>query len=269
MDVAPGLNKMVDSIVVDDPNGIYAAVASVLMGMGRQAGSGPEAAGVKSRPEALVRRFDLRDKAQELLPGRRYGPTLGGLERIYSAMAVYTEPRAAIVKYFLAIGSVQGHLPVPTEIVMTNFRLMRGAGMTHVGAIIKLMNMHPWTVRVPELAPYYSKFASDLEEFAKIPLHVREYHRLLAPQGQYLFLSSELAPLVAVAGHYVKEVETSFSGYVYRAQEHASLIARVGMYEPTTSSYVGSSLLAQRLNIQDMTLPGVRAAKTQTISSVQ
>ncbi|KAI8442622.1 hypothetical protein BY996DRAFT_6426744 [Phakopsora pachyrhizi] len=33
--------------------------------------------------------------------------------------------------------------------------LMRGAGTTHVEAIMGLMRMHPWTVQVPDLTLYY------------------------------------------------------------------------------------------------------------------
>jgi hypothetical protein len=174
-----------------------------------------------------------------------------------------------IVQLMLAVRDTTGHPPRNIEILMTNFRLMRGAGMTHVGAILKLMNMHAWTVRVPELGPYYSKFATELGEFDKVPKAVREYHRLLVPQSDYKFLTVDYRPLVAVAGHYVKDVEKMFANYVYGANDFAALITKVQMYEPTRAKFVGVGLLAQRLGVQDMELPEIEEkAKKEKIEVV-
>lgn len=249
------LKPLDTSFAVDSTIGVYAGVASIVMSIGKQGGSGPEAAAVKSRPKALVNRFGIPEDQQLLLPGQPCGPTLMGLDRVYTAFSTYTEPRAILVRFLLGVEQSAGHLPVNYEIVMTNFRLMRGAGMTHVEAINKLMHMHPWTLRVPELAPYYARYANELEEFNKIPKPVRMYHRLLVPQSEFLFLTPDYKPLIAVAGSYVKEVENSFSGYVYGESEYATLIHTVKSYQPGTAAYIGSGTLAQRLGVQDMTLP--------------
>jgi hypothetical protein len=257
------------AIVITDSDGLYAALASVLMAVGKQPGSGPEAAGVKSRPKALIDRFLIAQGNDGLLPGKEFGPSTEKLELIYSALSTYTEFRMFIVQLMLAIRDSTGHPPRNIEILMTNFRLMRGAGMTHVGAILKLMNMHPWTVRVPELGPYYSKFATESGEFETVPKGVREYHRLLVPQSDYKFLTVDYKPLIAVAGHYVKEVERMFGNYVYGAADFAALISKVQMYEPTTARFIGVGVLAQRLGIQDMELPTqkaeISAPKTEVI----
>jgi hypothetical protein len=231
------------------------------MATGKQGGTGPEASAVKARPAALISRFGILDNQQAVLPGKSAGPTLKGLDRIYTAFSTYTEPRAVIVKYFLAVGKQQGHLPLHLEILMTNFRLMRGAGMTHVNAITKLMNMHPWTVRVPELTPYYTKFAEESAKFNLIPEEVRAYHRLLVPQGEFLFLTPEYRPLIAVAGAYIEDVERTFANYVYGKGDFAALIQQVKAYQPGTAAYIGPGALAIKLGIQDMTLP-TKAAPT-------
>jgi hypothetical protein len=151
--------------------------------------------------------------------------------------------------------------------MMTNFRLMRGAGMTHVNAIIKFMNMHPWAVRVPELRPYFEQFAREYETFTQIPEDIRSYHRLLVPQSDFMFLTSEYRPLVAVAGAYIEEVERTFAGYIYGKGDYSVLIQKVQAYQPGTSTYVGIGTLASKLGIQDMTLPQqadiTRTATTQ------
>jgi hypothetical protein len=242
-------------------------MASLLMAIGKQGGSGPEAAAVNARPAALISRFGLKDNQQALLPGRPAGPTAGGLDRIYTAYSTYTEPRAVLVRYFLAISAQQGHLPVHLEIMMTNFRLMRGAGMTHVGAITKFMNMHPWAVRVPELRPYFEQFATEYESFLQIPEDIRPYHRLLVPQSDFMFLTSEYRPLIAVAGAFIEEVEQTFAGYVYGKGDYSVLIHKVQAYQPGTSAYVGAGTLASKLGIQDMTLP--KLTETTGTASVQ
>lgn len=252
---------MGEAVAVDSVLGVYAGVASILMSVGRQSNPGPEAASVKSRPAALIGRFQIPEDQQDVLPGRSCGPDQTGLERMYASFSTYSEPRACLIKYFLSVGISQSHLPLPFEIVMTNFRLMRGAGMTHVEAINKLMNMHPWTVRVPALAPYYAKYASELIEFSKIPRDMRFYHRLLVPQSEFMFLTPEYKPLIAVAGSFVKDVESTFKGYVYGEKEFESLITDVRSYAPGTATYVGGGDLARQLGIQDMELPMLHVTK--------
>jgi hypothetical protein len=245
------------ALTVTTVEGVYASVASLLMAIGKQGGSGPEAAAVKARPAALISRFGIPEDQQNILPGHTYGPTLEGLDRVYTAFSTYTEPRAMIVRYFLAVSHQQGHLPLKLEILMTNFRMMRGAGMTHVDAMVKFMNMHPWTVRVPELLPYYEKLSKEMEQFVKIPADVRSYHRLLVPQGDFLFLTPEYRPLIAVAGSFVEQVEKTFANYVYGKGDYATLIQKVQSYQPGTAVYIGSGTLAAKLGLQDMTLPQI------------
>jgi len=247
------------AIEVTSVEGVYAGLASLLIAMGKQGGIGPEAAAVKARPAALVSRFGIPVNQQLILPGQLHGPTIEALDRIFTAFSTYTEPRACIIKYFLAVSIQQGHLPLQLEILMTNFRMMKGSGMTHVDAITKLMNMHPWTVRVPELRPYYERFSNELAEFSKVPLSVRKYHRLLVPQSEFLFLTPEYRPLIAVAGSFVEQVEKTFSGYVYGKDEFSLLISKVQAYQPGTATYIGTGTLAAKLGIQDMTLPSTSA----------
>jgi len=253
-----------EALSVDSDDGVYAAISCLLTAICKQGGTGPEAAAVKARPQALIGRFEILEDQQLLLPGKSLGPSAAGLDRIYMSFSTFTEARSIIVKYFLAISNSQRHLPRNYEILMTNFRLLRNTGMTHVDAINKLLNMHPWTVRVPQLRPYYEKYAAELTAFQVVPVEVREFHRLLVPQGSFKFLTSEYRPLIAVAGSYVEEVESTFKGYVYNKEEYASLIRAVRAYQPGTAAYIGPSLLAEKLGIQDMTLPSTLTAAAPT-----
>jgi len=234
---------------------IFIALASLLFCIGRQATENAKASVLDNRPDALIRRFGLGEEDQVLLPGRSAGPSREALELIYNAFANYTEVRAAITVFFIALRKQGAHLPIPLEIMMTNFNLMRGSGMTHVEAIIKLIRMHPWVLRVPKLEPFFYKFAEELEKFEKLDVDIRPYHRLLVPQAEYLFLSSELRPVIAVAGAFIEDVEKTFGGYVYNRTVYQDLIDEVKAMAPGYTPSSGLTKLATLLQVADEPLP--------------
>lgn len=235
--------------------GVYIALSSLLFSLGKQATESSKASVLDNRPDALIRRFDLSEEDQILLPGRESGPSRKTMETIYNAFANYTEIRAAITLFFLALRRQRQHLPLHLEVMMTNFQLMRGAGMTHVDAVLKLVRMHPWVLRVPKLEPFFEKFIVDLEKFNAIEADIRPYHRLLVPQIEYLFLSSELQPIIAVAGAFIEEVEASFSGYVYNKAKYQNLINEVKSYVPNYNPSAGLTRMADLLGVRDEPLP--------------
>lgn len=247
---------------------IYAAVASILFAMGRQASEKQSAAALDKRPDALIRRFTVSEEDRILLPGQTAGPSRESLEYIYNAFSVYTELRAEVVRFLIGAQRGSHHYPRTWEVVMTNFHLMRGSGMTHVDAILKLAQMHPWTLKIPELEPYWDRFKKDLQAFHEVEEDVRPYHRLLVPQTSFLFLSPGLTPLIAVAGHLIKEVETTFANYVYRASEHADLIDLIDRYKPGYVPTHQTNTLAMMLGVADEPLPKLREAAEPTAGGV-
>lgn len=240
---------------VSDKRAVWLALSSLLYCVGKQASESAKASVLDNRPDALIRRFQLPEADQVLLPGKTAGPRREVLESIYNSFSTYTELRALVVSPFLGLRKAGAHLPLHLEIMMTNFNLLRGAGMTHMEAVIKMVRMHPWVMRVPELEPYFHHFAQELEKWEELDLHVREYHRLLVPQSDYMFLSSEYRPLVAVAGSFIEEVEKTFAGYVYNRQAYQDLIDRVHSYAPGYKSTGGLSHLASLLGVADEPLP--------------
>lgn len=244
-----------EAMGVTSPMAIQIALASLLFGLGKQASESARAATMDKRPDALIRRFEVKEEDQLLLPGREVGPSRESLEMIYNAFSNITEVRAAVVKFFIGLKRQAQHLPLSLEVLMTNFQLMRGAGMTHVDAIIKLARMHPWTLRVPKLEPYYRKFTEDLTKFEQVPADVRPYHRLLVPQSDYLFISTELRPLIAVAGSFIEEVEKTFGGYVYNKSQYQDLIEDIKSRAPGYTPSTGMSRLAALLQVPDEPLP--------------
>jgi len=253
-----------DAASVTSTDGLYAAVASILMAFGKQAGVGPDAAIIKARPAALINRFSIPEADQGCLPGKEYGPGQADLGRIFDLMSTYSEIRMLVTQYFLGVASNVGHSSRVMEIMMTNFRLLRGTQLTHMGAIIKFMNMHPWSIRVPELSPYYQSFATELALFAKLPAAARDYHRMLAPQADYMFVSANYRPLIAVAGDFVKDVEAKFDGYIYNAINYVGLIAKVRTYEPAQAQFIGTNDLAVKLGLPDVTLPPTKTPSATT-----
>jgi len=234
---------------------VYIALSSILFCIGRQASESARASVIDNRPDALIRRFQIPEEEQVILPGRSSGPSREMLEGVYNAFSNYTEVRQAIVLFFLALKREGHHLPLHMEIMMTNFQLMRGSGMTHVEAVTRLARSHPWTLKVPELQPYYYKFTEDLAQFEEIEEDIRPYHRLLVPQSQYLFLSSELRPLVAVAGSFHEDIEKTFSGYVYNKANYLGLIDKVKSYAPNYKPTSSLAKLAFLLGVEEVDLP--------------
>lgn len=247
------------AMAVTKQEAVYIALSSILFCLGKQASESAKASVVDNRPDALIRRFGIKEEDQILLPGKEAGPTRGFLETVYNAFANYTEIRTAITTFFIAIRREGHHLPINLEIMMTNFQLMRGAGMTHVDAVVRLAKAHPWTLRVPELTPFYARFLHDLEKFHEIEEDIRPYHRLLVPQSQYLFISSELRPLIAVAGSFIEDVEKTFSGYVYNKANYQKLINKVHGFAPNYRPTTGLSALATLLGVKDEPLPTISA----------
>lgn len=234
---------------------VYSGMAILLFCMGRQATESSKASVMDNRPDALIRRFDITEANRVLLPGQTAGPAREALEQVYNAFANYAEVRAKVTSYFIGLQRAGKHLPLNLEVMMTNFQLMRGAGMTHVEAIIKLAQMHPWTLRVPQLRTYFEKFLSDLERFEAIDKDVRPYHRLLVAQSEYLFLSSELRPLIAVAGSFIEEVEKTFGGYVYNKAAYQTLVDEVHSRAPNYQPTSGLTKLAALLGVKEEPLP--------------
>jgi hypothetical protein len=253
---------------VTSDKAVYLALSSLVYSIGKQASEASKASAMDNRPDALIRRFGIEEGNQVLLPGKDAGPTREVLEQVYNSFANYSEIRTSTMVVFLSWRNAGAHLPINTEIIMTNFNLLRGAGMTHVESVMKLVQMHPWTLRVPELEPYYHHFLQELQAWEKIPADVRPYHRLLVPQAEYMFLSSEYRPLVAVAGSFISEVEKTFNGYVYNRAAYEDLIKKVHSYVPGYQPTQRLSQLAKLLNIPDEPLPPRAQAATTSTAAV-
>jgi hypothetical protein len=240
---------------------VYIALSSILFCLGKQASESAKASVIDNRPDALLRRFKIPESDQVILPGREAGPSRELLEAVYNAFSNYTEVRGVITTFFLAIKREAHHLPLHLEIMMNNFQLMRGAGMTHVEAVMRLAQSHPWTLKVPELQSYYHKFMVDLEKYGEVEEDVRPYHRLLVPQSQFLFLSSELRPLIAVAGSFHEDIEKTFSGYVYNKANYIGLIEKVKSYAPNYRPTSSLTRLASLLGVTEVDLPERKEGK--------
>jgi hypothetical protein len=241
-----------EALSVTGEASVYVTVASLVFCLGRKPS---EIAGAADNcPDAWIKKFDIPEADQILLPGKSAGPTREVMENIYKSFSVYTEIRAIITRFLLAVRREKFELPL-REVFMTNFAQMRGADMKHVEQVLELMRLHPWTMRVPELRPYYKKFAEDLDAFKKFEKEVREYHRLLVPPSQYLFLSSELRPLIAVAADFIAEGQPTFGGYGYNKSNYANLISKVRARAPAYQSTAGVSNLAALLGVKEEPLP--------------
>lgn len=246
---------------------VHVALSAILHAVGKQASETARESVLDRRPDALIRRFDVAETDQLLFPGRSAGPTREVLEQVYQAFANYSEVRTALMGFFLGLQRAGSHLPLPLEILMTNFQLLRGAGMTHVGVMVKLAHMHPWTLHVPQLEPYWAKFHHDLQIFEKFPQDIRHYHRLLVAQKDYLFISADLRPLSAVANAIVKEVEKTFGAYEANEAAYQELIDEVKSRAPNYIPGASTNHLAALLGVPDVALPSKSSHPAITASA--
>lgn len=240
------------AVMAATPTAAYSAVALLVFAIGRQAReSAPTAAAIK-RPAALISKFTIPESEQVVLPDREHGPSIKFLEHAFNSFAVYSGIRCQITLSLLGIEAASIHYPPHVDAMMVQFQLMRYAGLTHVGAIKKLVEAHPWTVRVPELEPYYKVYCRDLLVYSGLSSSEQKYHRLLSSQPDFLFLTSDLRPLIAVAGDYLKDVERDFSGYVYGAGAYQTLIDKVRSYQAGYKSTAKLANMAAILGLDDI-----------------
>jgi hypothetical protein len=127
--------KAGEALSVTGEASVYVTVASLVFCLGRK--SSETAGAADNCPDAWIKKFDIPEADQILLPGKSAGPTREVMETIYKAFSVYTEIRALIVRFLLEVRREKFQLPL-REVFMTNFAQMKGAGMKHVEQVLEL-----------------------------------------------------------------------------------------------------------------------------------
>jgi hypothetical protein len=236
-------------LTITNPTALNAAAAVAWNSFAKSAGESSRTSFEQARPKAMKGKYKLTDDECRLFPGEALGPEIENLEQVSLGFSMYPKLRYLIASFFISLRSTGVFLPPNVDPFMLIFDLLQNVGMTHVGAIIKFVEMHPWSLKVPELASDFTYFASDLSKMALIPSQVRPYHRLLVPQTDYLFVTSRLRPLVAVAGSFVEEVDSTFKNYVYNAAMYTDLISRVRRRAPMNFTIPDVSSLEALFNV--------------------
>jgi len=253
-----------ESMAVSNPLSLYAAAAVAFMTYAKPAGEGSQNALEVARPNSLIGRYKLDDSEIALFPGGDHGPDLEALDQVNAGFGLYPQFRYLLTSFFISLDRGRMFAPPHVDPFRVMFSMLKNVGMTHLGAITSLVSARPWTAKVPELIPYYQVFARDLLAFNGVPKDLRPYHRLLVDQSQFLFLTSELRPLIAVAGHYYEEVEKTFKDYVYNKQRYEDLIAKVIARDPDVPINTGVADLVTLLGIQDVDPKPTEAKEPET-----
>jgi hypothetical protein len=237
-------------LAITNPVAICASAAVSWMTYAKAAGESSRTAMEQARPKMMKGKYKLRDDDTLLFPGETLGPALESLEQVNLGFSLFPNIRHMMTAFFISLKTSSVFLPPNADPFMMIFDLLKNVGMTHVGAVIKFVEMCPWALKVPELAADFSVFASDLTKMALIPQDIRPYHRLLVPQTDYLFITSTLRPLVAVAGNFVKEVDRTFRDYVYNETTYLDLIERVRQRAPLNSTIPDVASLEEIFGVQ-------------------
>lgn len=241
-----------ECMAVSNPQALYSAAAVAFMTYAKPAGEGTQNAYEVARPNSLIGKYKLDDTEISLFPGGTHGPDLEALDQVNAGFGLYPQFRYYLTCFFISLDRSGMFSPPNVDPFRVMFALLKNVGMTHLGAITSLLKSRPWTAKLPWLIPYYQVFARDLTSFQTVPRDLRPYHRLLVDQSQFLFLTSELRPLVAVAGHYYEEVEKTFKDYVYNKQRYEDLIKKVVARDPEVPINTGMADLVALLGIQDV-----------------
>lgn len=258
-----------EALAVTRPMSVHAAAALVWMAYAKSAGDSSRRAYEVARPKAMIGRFQIPDTDADILPGGPYGPILSALDQINLGSTMYEQVRYLLTAYMISVTTQNMFVPYQLHAHTMMFQLLANTGMTHVGAIAKLVEMQPWVLGVPELAAEFQTFAGELDRMATFPSHIRPYHRLLYPQNQFLFLSSTLKPLIAVAGEFITEVESNFKNYVYDSDTYATLVSKVKARQPSGFHIADTRALAAKFGVTVMSpAPPVQAQTTGPIRTV-
>jgi len=239
-------------LTITNPVAVCASAAVAWMTYAKSAGESSRTALEQARPQAMKGKYKLTDDDVLLFPGETLGPEIENLDQVNLGFALYPSVRYLVTAFFLSLKSSSIFVPPNVDPFMMLFDMLKNVGMTHVGAVVKFVEMHPWSLKIPELAADFQYFAAELTKMSMVPLDIRPYHRLLVPQTDYLFVASNIRPLVAVAGSFVEEVDRSFRNYVYKAQDYKDLISRVRQRAPTNSIIPDVSTLESLFGVQSM-----------------
>jgi hypothetical protein len=240
---------MPEALAITRPTSVHAAAALIWMAYAKSAGDSSRRAYEVARPKAMIGKFQIPDADTDILPGGQYGPVLAALDQINLGAAMHEHIRYLLTAFMMSVTNQTVFIEPSLQAHAMMFQMLANTGMTHVGAIAKLVEMQPWVLGVPELAAEFQTFANELDKMAQFPPSIRPYHRLLYPQTRFLFVSSSLKPLIAVAGDFIAEVEDNFRRYVYDAETYASLISKVRSRQPTGFHLTNTSDLAAKFGV--------------------
>jgi len=253
-------------LTITNKTAICASAAVAWMTYAKSAGESSRKALEEARPKMMKGKYKLLDEEVLLFPGETLGPGLEFLDQVNLGFGLYPVARHLSTAFFISLRSSSVYLPPHADPFMLVFDMLKNTGMTHVGAIVRFVEMHPWVLRVPELAADFTYFAGELSKSALIPADIRPYHRLLVPQTDYLFVTSNLRPLVAVAGDFIQEVDSSFKNYIYGATAYTDLVERVRARAPISTVIPDVSSLEQlfKVKAQDLKDPDILLAVSGT-----
>jgi hypothetical protein len=241
-----------ECVLVTNQKAVYAAAAVAFMTYAKSAGESSRTALEAARPSAMSGKYGLTGDDTNLFPGSAWGPEIENLEQVNIGFTLYPRLRYLVTAFFISVQSARTFPPPNVDPFVLIFSMLKNVGLTHVGAIVKLIEMHPWVLQIPSLAPDLKFFADELKQSLAVQPNLRPYHRLLVPQAQFLFVSANMRPLIAVAGDFVKEVESTFGNYESGRNTYAKLIQQVRDRAPLSERVPDINNLARLFDVAEI-----------------
>jgi len=163
------------------------------------------------RPVNLQKKFNEGEVWASI--GGELKMSKGSYSNIAKAWQMNTTMRIGLLTPLIQLDAGEAYMT--GNIVYTTFKLLRGAGMAHVGLIMAFLRQYPYACKLPEIRSEISYLALHSRALKASPLHIQPYYKLLYADAAGLFDSKTLTRLTALACAILAEKSDTVKDYNY------------------------------------------------------
>lgn len=179
----------------DFPKEEPAYYAMVVYMSGRALTGKTENAVRTTRPANLQQKFNEGGVWESI--GGTIAMSRGAYTQIAKAWQMNTTMRIGLLVPLIQLDA--GEAYVTGNIVYTVFKLLRGAGMAHVGIIAAFLRKYPYAAELPEIRSEIYYLALHSKSLRTVPSQIQPYYKLLYSDAAGLFDSKVLTRLTSLA----------------------------------------------------------------------
>jgi hypothetical protein len=166
----------------------------------------------------VARPKNLYDKFNGGIPWATVGGSLQMSKGAYTAIMVTWSLNPTLRMSLLVplVALEEGEAFVTGNIVFTMFKLLRGAGMSHVNIIKNFAARFPYADEIPELSSEFYLLYLHTRSYMTVPENIRPYFKLLYGDATSLFDSKLLIKLTGLAISVMATTENRMGQYAHK-----------------------------------------------------